>query len=277
MSSVVSQIFYPNNLQEFFNILDRFASVDLFADDAYHIRRQHNRAIALPNLIINTDKVAELHSINRTERYIEIGSMTRLDQIFKLGKIVPEAIRLAMDRLYPSLLRNVTNIGSIICKPSRFEPIAAALIALDVRCELRTSAQSRLVSVSRLNGHYKTSVFSPHEILYRIRIPLEQWDFTFFRYLNSMNFEKNESGVIVFLARIQNYILSDVRIVFSGSVILHDRNCETSLIGQKLPLPKKSAAAFANLWKNYLNENSPAFLRDQILSFIENTILQFTD
>lgn len=277
MSSAVSQIFYPNNLQEFFNTLDRFASVDIFACDTYQIRRQHKHAIALPNTIINTDKLAELHSISRTERYIELGSMVRLGQIFKLGKIVPEAIRYTLGSLYPSLLRNISGIGGIICNTSRFEPLVAALIALDVRCELRTNTQSRWVSVSRLNATDKPSVFSPHEILYRIRIPLKQWDFTLCRYFDAVNSEKNESGLIVFLARIQNYILSDVRIVFSGSVILNNRNCETSLIGQKLPLSKKDAAAFTNLWKNYLAENSPAFLRDRILSFIENTILQFED
>jgi CO/xanthine dehydrogenase FAD-binding subunit len=277
VSSVVSQVFYPNNLQEFFNTFDRFASVDIFAGDAYQIRRQHKRVASLPNIIIDTDKVSELHSINRTERYIELGSMVRLDQIFKLGKIVPEVLRHTLGSLYPSLLRSVSRIGSIICNTSRFEPLVAALIALDVRCELRTNTQSRWVSVSRLTETDKPGVFSPHEILYRIRIPLKQWDFTLCRYFDAVNSEKDESGLIVFLARIQNYILSDVRIIFSGSVILNNRNCETSLIGQKLPLPQKDAAAFTNLWKNYLTENSPAFLRDRILSFIENTILQFED
>jgi CO/xanthine dehydrogenase FAD-binding subunit len=203
--------------------------------------------------------------------------MARLDQIFKLGKIVPEAIRYTLGSLYPSLLRSVSGIGSIICNTSRFEPLVAALIALDVRCELRTNTQSRWVTASSLIGPGKQGVFSPREILYRIRIPLKQWDFTLCRYLDAVNSQKDERGLIVFLARIQNYILSDVRIVFSGSVILNNRNCETSLIGQRLPLSKKDAAAFTNLWKNYLNENSPAFLRDRILSFIENTILQFED
>jgi CO/xanthine dehydrogenase FAD-binding subunit len=276
---MVSQIFYPNNLQEFFNILDRFVSVDLFESDAYRIRRQHGLVIVMPGVVINTDNVAEFHSVNRTERYIEVGSMVRLNKIFTLGKIVPTAIRQVMDCLYINMLRDAASIGSVICGTSRPEPFAAALIALDARCELRTNTQSRWISAAQLADNSKSSIFSPHEILYRIRIPLDQWDFTLCRYFDDASAEpgKAESGMVIFLARIQNDVLSDVRIAFSGSVVLRNRNCETSLIGQTLPLPMKDVAVFTNLWKSYLAEKSPPFLRDRILSFIEHAILQFSD
>ncbi|MDR2658628.1 MAG: FAD binding domain-containing protein [Spirochaetaceae bacterium] len=277
MKRIVNQIFFPTSLQELFNTLDRFSSANIFAGGAYQIRRQHNRALLLPEIIINAGHIAELHVIARTERYIDIGSMVTLNQIFRLGKILPDAIRQTLAFLYSGILRNAALIGDIICQTRGYEPLAAALIALGVRCELRLNTQSRWISINSLTGTDKMSVFYPHEILYRIRIPLEQWDFTLCRYFDAVASGKGESGVIVFLARIQNNILSDVRVVFSGSVILRNRNCETSLIGQKLPLSKKNAADFTNLWKSYLLENSPDFLRDRILLFIESAILQFAD
>jgi CO/xanthine dehydrogenase FAD-binding subunit len=264
-------------MQEFWGMLNRFGGIDIFSVSGRQMREQRGRMITLPEIIINTDRLSELHSINRTERYIETGSMVRLQQICKLGKIVPAALRQALDCLYGRFLRNTITLGGAICGISDYEPLAAALIALGVRFELRTGSQTRWISAGRLTGPEKSGVFHPNEILCRIRIPLDQWDFTLCRHLDAVNEATGECGFIVLLARIQNDILSDIRIVFSGVQVIQDRNRETSLLGKKLPLAKKDAAAFTNLWKNSLPENVPAFLRCRILSFVESAILNFTD
>ncbi|MDR0409757.1 MAG: FAD binding domain-containing protein [Spirochaetaceae bacterium] len=276
---MLSQIFYPNNLQEFFNTLDRFTSVDLFKGGAYQMRRQHGRTFVLPELIIDTDKLAELHSINRTERYLEVGSMVSLSRLLTLGKIVPEIVRQTLEHSYPCLLRNAVSIGGVLCGAQGHEPLNAALIALGARCELRANAQSRWVSLNQLTRSDKPFAFSPHEILYRVRIPLDTWNFSLLKNFDDVGVEtgEHESGLIIFLARIQNDILSDVLVIFSGPAILQDRDCETGLIGQKLPLPKKDVPVFTNLWKNYFSENCTPFLRDKILAFIESAILQIAD
>jgi CO/xanthine dehydrogenase FAD-binding subunit len=271
----ISQIFYPSNLQELFNTLNRFGPADIFSSDACRLYSQGGGTLTLPQIIISADNLAELHNISRTERYIETGSMVSLNQILKLDKAVPEALRQAFDCLYGRPLRGILSIGGIICQTSDLEPLAAALIALDVRCELRTASQSRWISARRLTGAGKQGVFYPQEILYRVRIPLEQWDFTLCRRFDSVN--EDETGFIVFLARIQNDILSDVRIVFSGLSVIHDKNCETSLIGKKLPLTQKDAAAFTGIWEDCLDDKLPPFLRARILLFIENAIGRFAD
>lgn len=264
-------------MQEFFSALNRFGNADIFSGGVGHLKEQHGRMITLPNVIINADNLTDLYNINRTERYIEIGSMVSLAQICRLGKIVPAALRQALDCLYSRFLRNIIGMGDIIYQISDYDPLAAVLIALDVRCELRTSSQSRWISALRLTGPEKADVFHSQEILYRIRIPLDQWDFTLCKHLDVVHGGLNECGFIVFLARIQNNILSDVRIVFSGASVIQDRNCETSLLGKKLPLARKDAAVFSHLWKNSLPESAPPFLRGRILSFIETAILNFTD
>ncbi|MDR2097058.1 MAG: FAD binding domain-containing protein, partial [Spirochaetaceae bacterium] len=264
-------------IQEVFGAFHRFGTVNLFSGDAVTVMKQNGRTIALPEIVINVDKIAEMHGINRTERYIEIGSLVNINQIFRLGKVIPRALWETLDSLYSRFIRKTLSLGGVICQTSGFEPLAAPLIALDVRCELRTSAQSRWISVLSLTGPEKMNVFHPQEILYRVRIPLEQWDFTLCRRFDTVNEDKTEDGMIVFLVRIQNNILSDLRIVFAGSSILHDRNSETSLMGKKLPLAKKDAAAFTSLWKDRLAENYPPFLSSRIFSFIEKSILHFAD
>ena len=277
MSERISQIFYPSTMQEFFGALNRVDSADIFSVSARQIQQQHGRTITLPNVIISTDNLADLYNISRTERYIEIGSMVSLRQVCKLGKIVPAALRQALDCLYSRFLWNTLGMGCIIYQSSDYEPLAAALTALDIRCELRTSSQSRWISALRLTGPEKMSVFHPQEVLYRIRIPLDQWDFTLCRHFDAVNEPPGESGLVVFLARIQNNILSDIRIVFSGVSVIRNRDCETSLLGKKLPLGKRDAAAFIHLWKNSLPESTPPFLASRLLSFIETAILNFTD
>jgi CO/xanthine dehydrogenase FAD-binding subunit len=276
-AKAAGELFYPSNIQEFFGVLNRFGSADIFLGEPGQIMKQHGRTLILPKTVVSADKFAEMHGINRTERYIEIGSMVKINQIFRLGKIVPEALRWTLDSLYSRFLRKTLSLGGAICHTSGFDPLVAPLAALDARCELRTNTQSRWISAARFAGPGKAGVFQTQEILYRVRIPLEQWDFTLCRRFEAVNGDNTGNGVIVFLARIQNDILSDVRVVYSGESLLHDRNCETSIIGKKLPLARKDAAAFTSLWKNCIDENHPPFLRGRIFSFIEKTIMHFAD
>jgi CO/xanthine dehydrogenase FAD-binding subunit len=275
MYGAVSQIIYPSTLQEFFNALNRADGTDIFAGSVCQTPDRGAFALAVPDRIISADRIAELHSINRTERFIELGPMVKLHQILRLGKIVPEALRQSLDILYTALQRGILSIGGEICRPRQAEPLAAALTALGVRYELRAHTQARWISAIRLTGPGKQDIFYPQEILYRIRIPLEQWDFTLCRRFDPVN--GNEGGLIVFLARIQNDILSDVRIVFSGASVIRNNNREIALIGQKLPLPKKEAAAFAGLWGRCLEEVCPPFLQARVIAFIENTMRRFSD
>jgi CO/xanthine dehydrogenase FAD-binding subunit len=278
MYGAVSQVFYPSTLQEFFNALNRTAGADIFAGSASQTPDRGALALDIPGRIVSADNIAELHSVYRTERFIDLGPMVKLHQILKLGKIVPEALRQTIDILYTALQRGILSIGSEICREQPFAPFAAVLTALGVRCELRTSAQSRWINALRLAGPGKAGVFFPEEILHRIRIPLEQWDFTLCRRFDPVNkAARNESALVVFLARIQNDILSDVRIVFSGASVIRNTNRETALIGQKLPLPKKDAAAFASLWGGCLEEICPPFLQARVIAFIENVMTRFSD
>ncbi|MDR1256783.1 MAG: FAD binding domain-containing protein [Spirochaetaceae bacterium] len=279
MYGAVSQIFYPATLQEFFNALNRTAGADIFAGSARQTPDRGALTLAVPGIIVSADNIAELRGIYRTERFIDMGPMVKLHQILRLGKIVPEALRQTLDILYTALQRGILSIGGEICREQPFEPFAAALTALGVRCELRTNTQSRWINALRLTGPGKAGVFFPEEILYRIRIPLEQWNFTLCRRFDpgSEAAARNESAMVVFLARIQNDILSDVRIVFSGASVIRNNNRETALIGQKLPLPKKDAAAFASLWGSCLEEACPPFLQARVVAFIENVMRRFSD
>jgi hypothetical protein len=86
--------------------------------------------------------------------------------------------------------------------------------------------------------------------------------------------------------------LTNIRVVYSGLTVLHEKNSETMLAGKRLPLDKKVAAAFLGEWETYLsvfdgNEIAvfpgkekafnPGLEKAQILNFIESNLDLITD
>jgi len=73
------------------------------------------------------------------------------------------------------------------------------------------------------------------ELLTRIRVPLELWDYILYRKLGDRGSRIESNGVATFLARAQKDILSEVRLVFAGPFIFRDRDIEAALTGKRCP------------------------------------------
>jgi CO/xanthine dehydrogenase FAD-binding subunit len=284
----LNQVFFPSNFQELFSAWGRFPEAVPFAGGAELIRGQGKRAPLLPKTILSLEKLEELSHITRTERYLEIGAMVRLNEIIRLGKIVPDVLTQCLTGIAGPQLRNIATIGGNICNPSRRLDAAAPMIALDAHYELRSAQAARWVSASRFSALAGSSTLAPKELLTRIRVPLEQWNYSLYRKFNIPG--KNEPGdVIIFILRNQKNILEDIRVVFSGDSVFREKNSEALLIGKKLPLDRKDAHAFVERWKTCLDaaksseENGGKeggcsdFIKAQILMFIEITIMALAD
>jgi CO/xanthine dehydrogenase FAD-binding subunit len=272
-----SKILYPASLTELFSCWEANREAIIFARGASWLQKQTERLFILPKTLIVLDGIDELKKINRTERHIEIGSMVTLNRLARLGKIVPEAVLLALRHTTTYLLRNSTTIGSCVCKRSTPEPVIASLVALDAKYELRTAQGSRWVSASQFSAGDEKSILEKKECFTRIRIPLEIWDYTHCRDFSAKESGDNGNEFALFLARIQKNILSELRVIFSGQTIFRDRESELTLIGSKLPLDKKTCAAFIDLWKKHLEENESRseFQKAKLLNFIDSAIRYF--
>ncbi|QQO08050.1 FAD binding domain-containing protein [Breznakiella homolactica] len=270
-----SQVFFPTTMTQLFSAWNRFPSAIPFAGGTGLLYGQGNHEFTLPSNILSLDRLEELHRISRTERYLEIGAMVGIDEILRLGKIVPEALNRTLRETANPLVRNIATIGGNICFPNRRLDASCPMVALDARYELRTAAASRWVSAARFTPLQGTPVFNKQELLTRIRIPLEHWDYTVFRKIGARQFGDTDNGVILFIARAQKNILSEVRLVFSGENLLRDKNSESTLAGKQLPLDRKDAVNFIGLWETYLGSLAyPGdFLKARILAFIESTIV----
>jgi CO/xanthine dehydrogenase FAD-binding subunit len=149
------------------------------------------------------------------------------------------------------------------------------MVALDARYELRSSQGSRWISASRFSSFDGPLAFNPQELLTRIRIPLEHWNYSIYKKFSASYLAGSAGGVVVFLVRVEKNILTDIRMVFAERTILRDKNSETFLAGKKLPLEKKDVLHYIELWESYLSaiELSGELPRLKLLNFIESSIL----
>ena len=277
MTDTHSKVFFPSSLNELWNHWNRHSGGILFSGSAAWMQTQTSRLFSMPDVVLSLDNIDELRKIDRTERYLEIGSMVTLNKILTLGKIVPEALALSIKSTTTNLMRNLTTLGSCICRRSTPEPVLASLTALDSRYELRSVSQSRWVTASQFSALSSAAMLAPQECLIRIRIPLESWDYTLCRDFSAKESGNNGNEFAVFLARIHKDILSDVRLIFSGTTILRDKNSELALIGNKLPLDKRTTENFIHVWQDHLSaiEGRSDFQKAKLLNFIEQAILYF--
>jgi hypothetical protein len=121
-------------------------------------------------------------------------------------------------------------------------------------------------------------------------VPLEQWNYSVYRKFKTLGSD-NSGGVIVFMLKNRKNMLTDLRIVYSGDIILQDRNIEAILIGKQLPLNRRDAQIFFEKWKQYLllmetaamdGPKSPDskqlnLLTNQIMAFIEFAVTEISD
>lgn len=291
MTAPNSHVFFPSGFQELFATWSRLNDAVLCAGGLEQIRYQGNRLPAFPRNLISLDKMKELGKISRSERYLELGATVKLSQIIHLGKIVPAALARCLEHIAGPALRNMATIGGNICNPSGRLDASAPMIALDAQYELRTAQSTRWISASRFSPLPGPPILGSQEILTRIRVPLEPWSFTCYRKFTTHGSNK-PGGAILFILRNQKSVLTDIRVVYSGRIILREKNSETMLAGKRLPLDRRDAAAFTESWKTYLSllddPENPAFpeegadsrsdlMKAQILNFIETSIMRISE
>jgi CO/xanthine dehydrogenase FAD-binding subunit len=280
MDAARNQVFFPSTMQDLFASWSRFPGAVPFAGGTCFVRNQDSRyALTLPANILSLDGLNELQYITRTERYIEMGAMVKLNDIINLGKTIPRIFTQALKRVAGPELRNLATIGGNICHPALRLNATAPLIALDARYELRTALASRWISAARFSSFPGPPAFNPQELLTRIRIPLEQWNYSLFKSFTDPYSENGAGGSLVFIARIQKNILTDLRIVFAGETVIRDKNSEAVLSGKRLPLDRRDISHFIELWRAFLSAvATPGVMaKARLLNFIEEAVMELTD
>jgi CO/xanthine dehydrogenase FAD-binding subunit len=202
--------------------------------------------------------------------------MAKLSRIIDLGKLVPKVLRYCLENIAGPQLRNMATIGGNICFPGRCLDSVAVLTVLDAQYELRSAQSSRWISAVRFSSSPRTNALSQRELLTRIRIPLENWDYTFYKKFCG---QANESKTAVFLVKAQKNILSDIKLVYKNDLIWRDENIESILIGKHLPLNRRIAADFLLSWEDFLfdTDEIDELSKREFANFIEMNISNLSE
>jgi CO/xanthine dehydrogenase FAD-binding subunit len=276
MADLPNQIFFPSNYSELFAAWDRFPDAVPFAGGTGLLRKQGRKIFALPPAILSLERLEEPQRVTRTERYLEIGAMAKLSQIIGLGNIVPKALRRCLESIAGQQLRNMATIGGNICYPGGCLDSAAVFTALDGQYELRSSQSSRWVSAARFFPASGQNALNLRELLTRIRVPLENWDYTSYKKFEG---QANQSRTAVFLVKTQKNMLEDIKIIYKTAFIWRDKNIESSLIGNGLPLNRRIAADFVERWDAFLAgiDSINALSRKEMINFIAMNIYNLSE
>jgi CO/xanthine dehydrogenase FAD-binding subunit len=276
MADQLNLIFNPASYSELFSAWNRYPNAVPFAGGTALIREQGRQILELPPIIISLEKLEEMHRITRSERFIEIGAMAKLNQILNLGQIVPLALRQCLEGIAGLQLRNLATIGGNLCFPDRRLDSSAALTALEAQYELRSAQSVRWISATRFSSMPGPTALNPQELLTRIRVPLDNWDYTAYKKFPG---EESRNKLVVFLAKTKKNVLSDIRIIYKTETIWRDKDSESIVIGKDLPLNHKIAADFVESWESYLRGvwNVDELSRKELINFIELNIYNLAE
>jgi CO/xanthine dehydrogenase FAD-binding subunit len=278
MDVPLNQVFFPTGFGELFSAWNKFPDAVPFAGGTGIMRNQGRRIPRLPQNLLCLDRLEELRRITRTERYLEIGAMVKLNEIISLGKVAPKVFIRCLENIAGPQLRNLATIGGNLCSKTRRLDASAPMIALDALYELRSGAASRWISASRFSSLQSTLAINEQELLTRIRIPLELWDYSVYKKFKPQE-TGGPDGAAVFILKNRKNVLTDFRFVFAGEMTLRNKNTESLLVGKNLPLGKKDVAGFVEQFSTYLTGlgTVAVLLQTSLLNFIESSLIAITD
>ncbi|MCL2440287.1 MAG: FAD binding domain-containing protein [Treponema sp.] len=276
MDAPLNHVFFPSSFSELFSDWNRFPAAVPYAGGTNLIGRQEHNILNLPPVFLCLDKIEEMHSITRTEHYLEIGAMVKLNRLLRLGKIVPGVLCRCIENIAGVQLRNIATIGGNICSTGKSD-MPAPLIALEAQYELRNEQNTRWVSAARFHSAEKDTVIENQELLTRIRLPLHPWDYSIYKKFYGDGIFSSES--FIFLVKTQKNILSEIRVVYKSSSIMRNKDSEAILNGKYLPLNRKTAYDFVENWRDFLSgkQEVSEFSKNALLNSIEENVYNLSD
>jgi xanthine dehydrogenase small subunit len=186
---------------------------------------------ALP-VIVYLGDVAELQTIRRSDRFLEIGAGVSLTRAASaIGAHYPELDEL-FERFASPPIRNAGTLVGNIANGSPIGDSMPALIALDAMLCLRRGAHTRELPLDRLYLGYQKNALEPGELITSVRIPLPEPGTLLRTYKVSKRFDQDISAVCgAFAMRLRAGRVSQIRIAYGGvaGTVARAGACEQAL------------------------------------------------
>ncbi|WP_191016759.1 FAD binding domain-containing protein [Treponema zioleckii] len=217
------KFFYAKNLSELQEILKSHEDLSLLGG-CTAIKTLKENSLCLR-------KIPELRIIEKRERYIELGPAVTLAEIESYGaNRLPPMIFEAVKSIGTKLIRNMATIGGNILTEDFYGTLYAPLLALDARLEFARGIETIYIPLSKFEKIPRDA------ILTKIRIPIDDWDISYFRKIGSPCLLDKGSASFAFLASSLKNQVANMRVAFAGPICFRDNELENILQGAFLPL-----------------------------------------
>ena len=223
----------PRSVEDLETLIDQHPNAILLSggtDVGLWVTKQHRQL----DRIIYTGNVAELRSIQKTDKTIHIGAAVTLSQAMPvILNEYPELEELFV-RFASTPIRNAATLGGNIANGSPIGDSMPALIAIGTKLVLRSRAGRRRIDLDEFYIGYQHTALEPGEFIESIEIEANEKDAIVRSYKVSKRFDQDISGVC-FAARLE--LIGDrvesIRMAFGGvaAIVTRPKLCETILTG----------------------------------------------
>lgn len=270
------RVFVPKTIGDCLNIYRRRPQARISAGGTYLSLLDFED---LPDQdILSLHYIEDLRRIFRTDRNVDIGAMVSIERLASLEPgVVPEGLREGAIQIATPQVRSLATIGGNLFVGNRYLGLLSWLVLNDARFELRKFNGSRWIPASRFWQEGSRPSLQPGEILTRIRIPTDRWNFQRIQRFEIGSILPTQDFLFCGLAAVHDNAIEDLRIAFcvAPNLILQNRMTDAEMMGRSTPLLEKDLGHYESL----VLENLPlpealdaAFMRDRIrklsLSFL---------
>lgn len=216
-------------------------------------------ALELPAKVIYLGYVAELSRISRTQRSLDIGATLSLARIMSVGRnVLPKVLHAALASVATPSVRNLATLGGQLCSPEGGGDALPALAAVGALVELRSLGSARWLPASRFVEGLPP--LRSGEVVCRVRVPLEEWDFQVYRKLGHQPGTLHAALSFAGVARLPKGTLESLHCSFGGLGFgpLPGRELEARLKNARLPLTPKAVEGLLQELRRQLPSGEPA-------------------
>lgn len=237
-----AHIYSPESIVDLLALYHSVPDSLLYAGGTYILKDQTEKELRLPESVISLQNVAELSRISRTERYMEIGATVPLNRILSIGKnVLPPLLFSALSGIGNYPVRNLATLGGNICIRERRMTTFPVLCLLDAQIELKKTMHNRWMPVSRFADSEGNLNLETSELLTRIRVPFEEWNFSALKRSGVRSADERDALDFCVIAHVQKGDIQDFRFAINtmSTKIIRNREIENLVIGRKSPLGEK--------------------------------------
>lgn len=127
--------------------------------------------LARPERIVDIGRL-DFRGVEASDGWIRIGALTTYDDLLRWGGPLPDALRESAGSVGDRQVRNAGTLGGAIAHGDPASDVAAAMLALDARLQLRSLAGTREVPATEFFLGPFTTALEQQELLVEIAVPV---------------------------------------------------------------------------------------------------------